>query len=94
MERVKSMFDFFHAALPWIAMGVLLAVFAVRSASKKKKDEKELDDYGSEGMSIGMCFGVALGSSTSLDLGLGLSLGMLIGLAVGSSIKKTEEKKK
>lgn len=84
---MKDVFDFLRAALPWIAMGLLLAVFSARSAGKKKK-EKQSDDYGTEGMCLGMCFGTALGTSLGNNTGIGISLGMLIGLAVGTSIKK------
>ena len=54
---MKAVFDFLRAALPWVAMGLLLAVFAARSAGRKKK-EKESDNYGTEGMCLGMCFEV------------------------------------
>ena len=68
-------------------MGLLLAVFAARSAGRKKK-EKEIDNYGTEGMCLGMCFGTAIGTALGNNTGIGISLGMLLGLAVGSSIKK------
>ena len=45
--------QFLRAALPWIAMGLLIAVFAVRSAGKKKEKQKA-EDYGTEGMCLGM----------------------------------------
>ena len=78
---------FLRAALPWIAMGLLLAVFAVRSAGRKHREERA-EDYGSEGMCLGMCFGTAIGTSLGNNTGLGMCLGMLLGLAVGSSIYK------
>ena len=81
--------QFLRAALPWIAMGLLIAVFAVRSAGKKKETQKA-EDYGTEGMCLGMCFGTAIGTSLGNNTGLGISLGMLIGLAIGSSIRKEE----
>ena len=84
---MEAVFDFLRAALPWIAIGLLLAVFFARSAGKKKK-EKEIDNYGTEGMCLGMCFGTALGAAFGNNIAIGLSLGMLLGLAVGSSIKK------
>ena len=39
---------FLQAAIPWVAMGLLIAVFAVRSASRRKKEDKEepTKDYG------------------------------------------------
>ena len=50
---MEAIIDFIRAALPWVAMGLLLAVFAARSAGRKKK-EKEIDNYGTEGMCLGM----------------------------------------
>ena len=46
---MEDVFDFLWAALPWIAVGLLLAVFFARSA-KKKKAEEQTGDYGTEGM--------------------------------------------
>lgn len=84
---MKAVFDFLRAALPWVAIGLLLAVFAARSA-KKKKDEQPQDDYGTEGMCLGMCFGTAIGTAIGNNTGIGITLGMLIGLFLGSSFKK------
>ena len=69
-------------------MGLLLAVFAAKSAGRKKK---EIDNYGTEGMCLGMCFGTAIGTALGNNTGIGISFGMLLGLAVGSSIKKEEQ---
>ena len=82
-----GIFDFLRAALPWIAIGLLLAVLFARSAGKKKKEEQS-DDYGTEGMCLGMCLGTAIGTSFGNNTGIGISLGMLIGLAIGTCIKK------
>ena len=87
---MEAIIDFIRAALPWVAMGLLLAVFAARSAGRKMK-EKEIDNYGTEGMCLGMCFGTAIGTALGNNTGIGISLGMLLGLAVGSSIKKEEQ---
>ena len=87
---MEAVFDFLRAALPWIAIGLLLAVFFARSAGKKKK-EKEIDNYGTEGMCLGMCFGTAIGTALGNNTGIGISLGMLLGLAIGSCIKKEEQ---
>ena len=87
MEKV---FDFIRAALPWIVMGLLLAVYFARCAGKKKKEE-QTGDYGAEGMFLGMCFGTAIGTAFGNNIAIGLPLGMLFGLAVGSSIKKEEQ---
>ena len=80
---MEDVFDFIRAALPWIAVGLLLAVFSARSAGKKKKEE-QTGDYGTEGMCLGTAIGTSLGNHT----GIGISLGMLIGLAIGTCIKK------
>ena len=72
---MNAVFDFLRAALPWIAVGLLLAMLFARGAKKKMKESKA-GDYGTEGMCLGMC--------------LGISLGMLIGLAIGTCIKKGE----
>ena len=80
---MEEVFVFLRAALPWIAIGLLLAVFAARGSRKKKKKE-QTGDYGTEGMCLGTAIGTALGNNT----GIGISLGMLIGLAIGTCIKK------
>ena len=85
---MENVFDFIRAAAPWVAMGLLLAIFAVRSAAKKKKDQEQEVDYGTEGMCLGMCFGTAIGTALGNQTGVGIALGMLIGLAVGTSIRK------
>ena len=87
---MENVFDFLRAALPWIAMGLLLAVYFVRSAGKKKEEDRSAD-YAAEGMGLGMCLGLCLFTALGQNIGLGLSVGMLIGLAVGSSIKKKEQ---
>ena len=87
-----GVFNFLQAALPWIAIGLLLAVLFARSAGGKKKEDQS-DDYGTEGMCLGMCLGTAIGTSLGNNTGIGISLGMLIGLAVGSCIKKEERGK-
>ena len=44
---MSSIYMFAGAAMPWIALGLLLAVFCVR-ASSRKKTKKKKDDYSSE----------------------------------------------
>ena len=76
---MEHVLDFVFAAMPWITVGLLLAIYASRSAAKKKE---HADNYGTEGMCVGMCFG------TAIDATLGGFMGMLIGLAIGSCIGK------
>ena len=87
---MENVIDFLRAALPWIAVGLLLAVFAARGARKKNKKE-QTGDYGTEGMCLGMCFGTAIGTALGNNTGIGISLGMLIGLAIETRIKKERQ---
>ena len=89
---MKNVIDFLSAALPWISIGLLLAIFFARSARKKKGDETK-ENYAADGMALGMCFGTAIGTSIGNNTGIGMSLGMLLGLAIGSGIKKEEKDK-
>ena len=86
---MEDVFDFLRAALPWIAIGLLLAFLFARGAGKQK-EEKQSDNYGTEGMCLGMCFGTAIGTSLGNHTGIGISLGMLMGLAVGTCIQKRD----
>ena len=69
---MENILEFIRAALPWIAMGLLLAIFVARSAAKKRKNESKSDDYGAEGMCLGMCLGTAIGTSFDNNTGIGL----------------------
>ena len=82
---MKDVMDFLSAALPWICIGLLLAIFFAQSARKKNKKN---ENYGTEGMALGMCFGVAIGTALGNNTGIGLSLGMLAGLVIGSCVEK------
>lgn len=79
--------DFILAALPYVIIGLCLAII-ITNLNKSKKGKKNRQTYCSEGMSIGMCFGVALSTSLHFNIGLGLSLGMLIGETIGLLIEK------
>ena len=83
---MDKFYDFMSAALPWIALGLLLAIFFARTANGTKKEE----DHGSEGMALGMCFGVALSTALHINVGLGMMAGMVLGLLVGSGIEKID----
>lgn len=87
---MNAVWEFVRAAAPWVAMGLLLAIFFARSATKKKKNGKQDSDYGTEGMCLGMCFGTALGTAFGNHTGIGISFGMLTGLIIGSFIHKDQ----
>ena len=86
---MENVFDFLRAAMPWIVIGLLLAVFFARKGKKKGGTTQEAD-YGLLGMCLGMSFGSAIGISLGNHSGIGISLGMLTGLVIGSCIKKKE----
>lgn len=73
--------DFILAALPFVIIGICLAIICAKFKENKKT-------YCTEGMSIGMCLGVALSSAININIGLGISLGMLIGETIGIFIEK------
>ena len=73
--------DFVLSALPFVIIGICLAIICANFKEEKKT-------YCSEGMAIGMCFGVAIASALHFNLGLGISIGMLMGEAIGISIEK------
>ena len=87
---MSSIYEFASAAMPWTALGLLLAVFCIE-ASSRKKTQKKKDDYSSEEMSIGMCFGVTIATALHINAGTGMMLGLLLGLAIGSSKEKEDE---
>lgn len=49
---MKEIFDFIRAATPWVIMGLLVAILAVRGTVRKKKDN---------GTSFGMLIGLVVG---------------------------------
>ena len=90
-----SISDFIYAALPWIAIGISIALITV-NFKKKKKDEKE-SDYVTTGICLGMCFGVAIGSSLTDTFGesaltYGICFGMLFGVVTGSFMSRNRKK--
>lgn len=89
MFVLNNIRDFFSAALPWLTMGIVIAIFAARGVSHEKRNEKAEGNYSTEGMCIGMSFGTALGTLFD-NAGIGISLGMLVGLAIGSCLRKNQ----
>lgn len=96
--------DFIFASLPWIVIGITIAVITAFLTKSKKRndidlktqsdeDKKEEETYISQGISLGMCFGVAIGSALMNIFGdqaltYGICFGMLTGLLIGMNIKK------
>lgn len=85
------MLDFIKNALPFVIIGVCLAILFATNHNKDK--ENDADNYLSEGMCVGMSLGIVVSTSRNFNLGLGISLGMLIGETIGFLIKKKEEER-
>lgn len=103
LSEDHEMTDFLLAALPWVIIGIAIAIIAANFGRKKRKlntkeqenlDEENLpnkDDKGnymSVGMCLGMCIGTVFSSTGIVPLSYGISFGMLIGMVVGTYIKK------
>ncbi len=80
------MLDFIVSALPFVIIGICLAIIFVNY--HKDRDEDDTGNYLTEGMCLGMCLGDAFSTSIHINLGVGISLGMLIGETVGMLFKK------
>ncbi len=76
--------DFAIAALPFVIIGICIAVFCV----KYKKGEDKSQNYMLEGMSIGMSLGITFSLTQDEHLAIGIGLGMLVGATIGMLIKK------
>ncbi len=77
--------DFIISALPYVIIGICIAVISADFSRQKTEKEKS---YIAEGMCIGISLGVAFSSTFNFNLGLGISLGMLVGETIGIFIKK------
>lgn len=64
---MDAVFDFLRAALPWIAVGLLLAVLVARGTSKNKKEE-QTGDYVDYSQVSGHAFSKNLSRSSCLCL--------------------------
>ncbi|MBR2483281.1 MAG: hypothetical protein IKB53_00900 [Oscillospiraceae bacterium] len=86
--------EFFMAALPWVCMGVAVAV-AMKLLQREKEaakngteEEKAAAQQRSRNMVNGICTGEAIGLciATGMDLpiGVGIAGGMLLGVLLGA----------
>lgn len=79
----KAMMDFIRAALPWLCLGVSLALCAANGETRRKAKEagQNAENYMVEGMCFGMCIGLILGTQYA-------SCGLLAGTLIGMNIRK------
>lgn len=76
--------EFVTAALPWILMGIALAILAVNHGMENQKDEKKRSRIAM-GAGFGLLFGVMLNScGLWADHALGIAIGPLWGMALAS----------
>lgn len=91
------------AALPWIVIGIAVALAFVKFGKRKgkidtqnkqsmdktkSKSTDDEDNYMSMGMCFGMCIGTVLSSMGIVPISYGISFGMLIGMVIGMCIRK------
>ncbi len=76
--------DFIVAALPFVVMGICLAIFF---ANRKKIKEKTFMPFG---MCIGLAIGISIGTAEG-HTGLGATTGMLVGMVIGLLVKDNGE---
>lgn len=72
--------DFIMAALPWVCIGIAIALWAA-SAGRKKKGQ---DSFVAEGMCLGLCVGLCLDAAY-------IGYGMLAGAVIGMLIRKDKK---
>lgn len=69
--------DFMMAALPWVCIGLAIALCAANAGGKKEGQ----DSFMVEGMCLGTCAGLCLGTAYT-------AYGMLAGAVIGMCLKK------
>lgn len=93
--------DFIHAAMPWILIGLALAIFAAGamrrntgtdtslSAEDQTTLKKRRNERIATSMAVGMLAGVIVGLVTPwVDIPAGASTGALMGAVVGFSLAR------
>ena len=80
---------FVTSALPWVMMGIALAIVAVHGGVKKGRDK---DTHMALGAGLGLMLGVALnGCGLWTDHAIGIALGPLWGMALACVFEKEEK---
>lgn len=77
--------EFIWSALPWVFMGVAVAVICANLGSKQTKKDKALAETIAVGIALGLIFGVALNYCGLWENHLyGFSIGPLWGVAMAT----------
>lgn len=85
MENIK---DFISAALPFVAMGVMIAVYAANR--ERLRNDKAVGRRMAGGMCIGVFLGLVLAAVLQFEAGLGASVGMMTGATIGMLVGKNK----
>lgn len=84
------MTEFIKSALPFVLMGVSLAIF-LANHSKNRKEEGEWD-FSSMGPIFGVAVGIAVGTANeAIGAGLGAGIGMFAGTLIELFIKNQKQ---
>lgn len=77
--------EFIWAALPWVFMGVAVAVICANLGRKQTKKDKKLAETIAVGLALGLIFGVTLNHCGLWDNHLlGFAVGPLWGMALAT----------
>lgn len=86
--------EFISSALPWVLMGIALAILAVNHCLEQQKEEKRGERIAL-GAALGLMMGVALnGCGLWESHALGLAIGPLWGMALASLFRDGESARK
>ena len=86
--------EFISSALPWILMGIALAILAVNHCLEQQKEEKRGERIAL-GAALGLMLGVALnGCGLWESHALGLAIGPLWGMALASLFRDGDSARK
>ena len=85
---------FISSALPWVLMGIALAILAVNHGLEQQKEEKRGERIAL-GAALGLMLGVALnGCGLWESHALGLAIGPLWGMALASLFRDGDSARK
>lgn len=86
--------EFISSALPWVLMGIALAILAVNHCLEQQKEEKQGERIAL-GAALGLMLGVALnGCGLWESHALGLAIGPLWGMALASLFRDGDSARK
>ena len=84
--------EFIKSALPFVLIGVSVAIFAAGYSKKHKEETAENEkDFSAMGPLLGVAVGIAVGTANeSIGSGLGAGIGMFIGTVIEFLINRNK----